>query len=578
MQVTSDEQEDEQFYRDTESIAFPKLDDHQLSLLEPLGKRQVLKRGDLVYKAGQRDLGLTVILRGELEAFEQRDGAEQILATGRERDFLGDVAMLQGTSALASARVTSPESEILYVPASELRRAFAELPGVSSTIVDALIMRRRRLRRDREFAGMRVLAFRNEREVHQLDDFLDKNHIPHRLIEFESEQGQALSKRLHLTTRDLPALITPAGAPLRRPSLREVAQVAGLLRPLAFENENEIEADLAIVGAGPAGLAAAVYAASEGLKTVVLESYAPGGQAGSSSLIENFFGFPTGISGGDLTWMAQLQAYRFGAKFSTPAQALSLNYNEGEEYRACLQVEACGAVLRAKSVLIATGADYRRLDAEGREKFEGVGVYYAATALEGQICRNETVIVAGSGNSAGQAAMFLSEGAAKVLLVIRGKDLSKMSTYLSRRVQAKNNIEILYHTQIRKLSGNKTLEQAELENTKTGEHIVVRTPAIFSMIGAVPCTEWLPPEIERDEKGFIKTGADVASAPAWKIKLQPTPLETSLPGIFAAGDVRSGSIKRCAAAVGEGGMAVAGIQLALARSDRVGRHSQANRE
>ena len=578
MQVTSDEQEDEQFYRDTESIAFPKLDDHQLSLLEPLGKRQVLKRGDLVYKAGQRDLGLTVILRGELEAFEQRDGAEQILATGRERDFLGDVAMLQGTSALASARVTSPESEILYVPASELRRAFAELPGVSSTIVDALIMRRRRLRRDREFAGMRVLAFSNEREGHQLDDFLDKNHIPHRLIEFESEQGQALSKRLHLTTRDLPTLITPAGAPLRRPSLREVAQVAGLLRPLAFENENEIEADLAIVGAGPAGLAAAVYAASEGLKTVVLESYAPGGQAGSSSLIENFFGFPTGISGGDLTWMAQLQAYRFGAKFSTPAQALSLNYNEGKEYRACLQVEACGAVLRAKSVLIATRADYRRLDAEGREKFEGVGVYYAATALEGQICRNETVIVAGSGNSAGQAAMFLSEGAAKVLLVIRGKDLSKMSTYLSRRVQAKNNIEILYHTQIRKLFGNKTLEEAELENTKTGEHTVVRTPAIFSMIGAVPCTEWLPPEIERDEKGFIKTGADVASAPAWKIKLQPTPLETSLPGIFAAGDVRSGSIKRCAAAVGEGGMAVAGIQLALARSDRVGRHSQANRE
>src|SRR5205807_9030921 len=184
-----------------------------------------------------------------------------ILATGRERDFLGDVAMLQGTSALASARVTSAESEILEVPASELRRAFAELPGVSSTIVNALIMRRRRLRRDREFAGMRVLASTNAREGHQLDDFLDKNHIPHRLIEFETEQGQALSKRLHLTVRDLHALITPAGAPLRRPSLREVAQVAGLLRLLAFENETEIKADLAIVGAGPAGLAAAVYAA-----------------------------------------------------------------------------------------------------------------------------------------------------------------------------------------------------------------------------------------------------------------------------------------------------------------------------
>src|SRR5437667_7230260 len=410
----ADEQEDEQFYRDTESVAFPKLDDQQLSLLEPLAKRRVLTRGELVFKAGQRDMGLTIVLRGEIEVFERRDGTEQILATARERDFIGDVAMLQGTSALATARVTSPESEILHVPAGELRRAFAELPGVSSTIVNALIMRRRRLRRDREFAGLRVLASSGAREGRQLDDFLDKNRIPHRLIEFESEQGQELSKRLHLTSRDLPALITAAGAPLRRPSLREVAQVAGLLRPLAFENENEIKCDLAVVGGGPAGLAAAVYAASEGLHTVVLESYAPGGQAGSSSLIENFFGFPTGISGGDLTWLAQLQAYRFGAKFSTPAQALSLNYNDGDEYRACLQVEGCGAVLRAKSVLIATGADYNRLNAEGREQFENMGVYYAATALEGQICRGQTVIVAGSGNSAGQAAMFLSDGGGKV--------------------------------------------------------------------------------------------------------------------------------------------------------------------
>jgi thioredoxin reductase (NADPH) len=567
LQVTADEQNDEQFYRDTESIAFPKLDDHQLSLLEPLSERRVLKRGDFVFKAGQRDLGLTIVLRGETEAFETRDGTEQILATARERDFVGDVAMLQGTSALASVRVISPEAEILHVPASELRRAFAELPGVSSTIVNALIMRRRRLRRDREFAGLRVLAASGAREGRQLDDFLDKNRIPHRLIEFESEQGQELSKRLHLTSRDLPALITAAGAPLRRPSLREVAQVAGLLRPLAFEDENEIKCDLAIVGAGPAGLAAAVYAASEGLHTVVLESYAPGGQAGSSSLIENFFGFPTGISGGDLTWLAQLQAYRFGAKFSTPAQALSLNYNGDDEYRACLQVEGCGAVLHAKCVLIATGADYRRLDAEGREQFENMGLYYAATAMEGQICRGETVIVAGSGNSAGQAAMFLSDGAAKVLLVIRGEDLSKMSSYLSRRVEAKDNIDILYHTQIRKMSGNKMLEEAELENTRTGERRVVRTPAIFSMIGAVPCTEWLPLEIERDEKGFIKTGSLVASALPWREnKRQPGPLETSLPNIFAAGDVRSGSVKRCAAAVGEGGMAVAGVQEALAAS------------
>jgi thioredoxin reductase (NADPH) len=454
------------------------------------------------------------------------------------------------------------------VPAGELRRALAEIPDVSKTIVDALIMRRRRISRDREFAGMRVLAQRDERLGRKLDDFLDKNRIPHRLVEFESEQGQALSERFHLTTRDLPVLITPAGARLRQPSLREVAREAGLLRSLTEEDETEVLCDLTIVGAGPAGLAAAVYAASEGLKTVVVEGYAPGGQAGSSSLIENFFGFPTGVSGGYLTWLAQLQAYRFGAKFSTPAAALSLQYHRDGEYRACLETEGCGVALRAKAVLIATGADYRRLEAEGREQFENIGVYYAATAMEGQLCRNETVVVAGSGNSAGQAAMFLSEGAAKVLLVVRGKDITnKMSDYLARRVQARENIEILYQTEIRKMSGGKKLEEIELENTQNGERRQVRTPAVFSMIGARPCTEWLPPEIERDDKGFIKTGTSVAGAPAWQSsKHQPGPLETSLPGIFAAGDVRSGSVKRCAAAVGEGGMAVAGVQMRLASS------------
>jgi thioredoxin reductase (NADPH) len=566
LHVISETKDDEQFYRDTESVAFAKLDDHQLALLEPLGQRSVAKRGDLVYKAGQRDIGLTVVLRGEIQVFERRDDTETELAVAHERDFIGDVAMLQGTSTLATARVTSDDAEILYVPAHELRRVLAELPRVSKPIMDALIMRRRRLRRYREFAGLRLLAAHGARDGHQLDDFLDKNHIPHRLIEFESEQGQALSNRLHLNTRDLPVLITPVGAPLRHPSLREVAQVAGLLRPLALQDETEILSDVTIVGAGPAGLGAAVYAASEGLKTVVLESYAPGGQAGSSSLIENFFGYPTGISGGDLTWLAQLQAYRFGAKFSTPAQALSLRYNSDGEYRACIDIEGCPAILRAKAVLIATGAEYGRLNAENRERFEGAGVYYAATALEGQLCRNETVIVVGSGNSAGQAAMYLSEGAKKVLLVIRGDDINKkMSEYLAVRVQAQQNIEILYRTEIRKMFGDQRLEQVELENTKTGERRTVKTPAVFSMIGARPCTEWLPPEIERDEKGFIKTGADVAEAPAWREnKRRPAPLETSLPGIFAAGDVRSGSVKRCAAAVGEGGMAVAGIHMSLA--------------
>ena len=555
---------DEQFYRDTESIAFPKLDDRQLALLEPLGKRRTVVHGEVLFKAGQRDVSMTVVLTGEIEAFEARDGREQILATAGPRDFMGDVAMLNGTSVLASVRGKAPESEILEVPAVELRRALSELPGVGEPIVNAFIMRRERLRRDREFAGLRVVSRDDSRDGHQLHDFLDKNHVPHRFITLESDTGRALCERLNIASRDLPVLILANGMPLRRPSLREVAQVAGLLRPLAEQTESEIMCDLAVIGAGPAGLAAAVCAASEGLKTVVLESYAPGGQAGSSSLIENFFGFPTGISGGDLTYRAQLQAYRFGAKFSTPSQALSLSFDEGA-HGASLHVEGCNATLRAKCVIIATGAEYRRIEAEGREDFEGAGVYYAATALEGQMCRGSTVVVAGGGNSAGQAAMFLSECAEKVVLVVRGDDLSKsMSSYLSRRVEAKENIELLLQTEIRKMTGGKRLEAVELENTKTGEHRTVRTPAVFSMIGAKPCASWLPPEIERDEKGFIKTGHTVSDSPAWKAAgRKPGNLETSRPGIFAAGDVRSGSVKRCAAAVGEGGMAVEGVHDAL---------------
>jgi thioredoxin reductase (NADPH) len=560
----TEEEIDEQFYQDTQSIAFPKLDDHQLSVLEPLGTRRKVRKGEFVFKAGQRDVGLSVILSGQLEVYEARDGQEQVLATMGPRDSLGDVSMLMGTAALANTRGVAEESEILEVPSARIRQALAELPGVAEPLVRAFMMRRKRLLRDREFGGLRIISSEGSRDGRMLDDFLYKNHIPHRYIELHSELGRTLCQRLRLVERDLPALITPTGVPMRRPSLREVSQVAGLLRPMANENQFEVTCDLAIVGAGPAGLGAAVYAASEGLKTVVLESFAPGGQAGSSSFIENFFGFPTGVSGADLTFGAQVQAYRFGAKFSMPAQALTLQPSDGE-YRGNLQVDGCQATLRAKCVIIATGAEYGRIEAERREDFEGFGVYYACTAREARLCGKSTAIVVGGGNSAGQAAMFLSESVEKVLLVIRGAGLSRtMSSYLSRRIETHNKIEILRHTEVRKMNGGKMLESVEIENTKTGERQTVQTCALFSMIGAKPCTSWLPPEIECDEKGFIKTGHAVAEAPAWKkIDRKPGALETSWPGIFAAGDVRSGSVKRCAAAVGEGGMAVEGVHDVL---------------
>jgi thioredoxin reductase (NADPH) len=556
--------DDEQFYRDTENIAHPRLTDQQLALLEQIGTRRLIRQGELVTRAGQRNLGLTAVLRGELEVFESRDGQELILANPGPREFIGDVAMLMGTAVLANSRGKAEESEVLQVPADRLRQALAELPGVGEPIVQAFIMRRKRIMRDREFAGLRILSPKDSRDGRELDDFLDKNHIPHRLVDFHNDEGRGLAERLHLASHDLPALITPNGMPLRHPSLREVARIAGLLKPLAADDDEEVSCDLAIIGAGPAGLAAAVYAASEGLRTVVLEGYAPGGQAGSSSLIENFFGFPTGISGGELAFRAQLQAYRFGAKFSTPAQALSLTLNRGE-HRATLRVEGCNCLLHAKCAIIATGVNYHRLDAEGRENFECAGLYYAATAREGRLCSGSTVVVVGGGNSAGQAAMFLSECAQKVLLVIRGDGLSKtMSTYLARRVAVKENIEILTNTEVRQMMGGKVLEAIELENTKTHERWMVQTPAVFSMIGAKPCTSWLPAEIELDDKGFIKTGSSIANLATWKAEERPPgPLETSWPGVFAAGDVRSGSVKRCAAAVGEGGMAVEGVHEVL---------------
>lgn len=557
-------EEDERFYRDTESIAFPVLADHQLAQLEKLGERRVCRSGEVLFPPGARDFPLALVISGELEVYDPRDGDELILANPGPRSFVGEVSMLNGTSSIAGLRGKADESEVVMIEAHVLRRALSALPGVGEKVVQAFIMRRKRLLRDPDFRGLRVVAHDECSLGHRIDDFLDKNRIPHHLISQDSAEGRALCGRLGVVEEDLPILVASDGTVYRNPGIAEIARVAGLLQPLATEGETEVRCDLAIVGAGPAGLAAAVNAASEGLRTVVLESFAPGGQAKSSSLIENFFGFPTGISGGDLTSQAQLQAYRFGAKFSTPSQALSLVPVEDED-AAEIRIDGCKALLRAKTVILATGAQYNRIDAEGRERFEGMGVFYAATAMEARLCKDSTVVVAGAGNSAGQAAMFLSEHAARVILAVRGGELAKsMSSYLSNRVEATDNVEIRYHTEVVKMIGGYRLEKVELENTRTGEHEVMDVSAVFSMIGARPCTDWLPPEIMLDERGFAKTGSAVADAPAWMhAQRHPFAFETSVPGVFAAGDVRSTSVKRCSAAVGEGSMAVENVHQML---------------
>jgi thioredoxin reductase (NADPH) len=327
-----------------------------------------------------------------------------------------------------------------------------------------------------------------------------------------------------------------------------LADALGVRRPL-----EQTLYDMVVVGAGPAGLAAAVYGASEGLRTLVVDSTSPGGQAGSSMRIENYLGFPTGLTGAELTDRAILQTNKFGARLSVPTLVTRLEFDNGYPI---VHLDG-GEAVTTKCLLVTTGAEYRRLNVEGFEQFEGAGVYYAATPNEGRLCQGAQVVVVGGGNSAGQAAVFLAQHARKVLLLIRGDDLYKnMSTYLVRRIEQTPNIDLLSNTTIRRMVDDSHLSCIEILNSRTGEERSVEITAVFSFIGAVPCTDWLPPEIERDDKGFVRTGSDLAQSPHGSARRYPYFLETSRPGVFAAGDVRSGSVKRVASAVGEGAMAV----------------------
>jgi thioredoxin reductase (NADPH) len=394
-----------------------------------------------------------------------------------------------------------------------------------------------------------VIGSRYSKDTFRVREFLAKNRIPFKWLDLESDPHvNELLRQFGVTEADTPLVAWGRNVLLRNPSNRELAEALGLRRPL-----DQTFYDLVVVGAGPAGLAAAVYGASEGLRTVVLERSAPGGQAGRSMRIENYLGFPTGISGSELAERALIQAHKFGASLPIATQATRVAF---DSLYSVVSLEGGEKVL-AKCLLVTTGADYRLLEVEGCEVFEGRGVYYAATPLEAQMCRGSDVIVVGGGNSAGQAAVFLASQVRKVYLVVRGDDLYQdMSSYLASRIEQTPNIEVLLASEVRRLSGDGHLTEVEIVNRRTGETRVIKTAALFSFIGATPRTDWLPPEIERDSKGFVLTGAAAANSSHWKLPRPPFLLETSRAGVFAAGDVRSGSIKRVASAVGEGAMAV----------------------
>jgi thioredoxin reductase (NADPH) len=430
-----------------------------------------------------------------------------------------------------------------------LAASSTEGDALSDIILQAFIARRQLLRQSADFTGLRVIGSRFSPDTFRVRDFLAKNRVLFTWVDVETDpQVDRLLKQFGVTESDTPVVACSTMLLMRNPSNRDLAERIGIRQPL-----EQAVYDLVVVGAGPAGLAAAVYGASEGLRTAVLERTAPGGQAGSSMRIENYLGFPTGLTGSELTDRAILQANKFGAQLSIATPVSSLMFDNTYPV---VRLEG-GETVTAKCLLIATGVDYRRLGVEGEETFQGRGVYYAATPTEAQMCRGAQVVLVGGGNSAGQGAVFLAAQASKVLLLIHGDDLSKtMSSYLIRRIEQIPNIEVLSNTTVRGMHGDGHLHSIEILNSKTGEERTVKTTALFTFIGAVPRTDWLPTEIERDSKGFIRTGAALAASPHWTSRRQPFLLETSRRGVFAAGDVRSDSVKRVASAVGEGAMAV----------------------
>ncbi|MEO8371220.1 MAG: FAD-dependent oxidoreductase [Candidatus Solibacter sp.] len=533
------------------SIAFPTLNEEQISKLATCTSAEPrrYRGGETLWATGELNINFYIVKSGEVEILDTTGDQPKRITMHHPGEFTGDISHLTGLPAIVTG-VANGDCEVYEISAASLRRVLNQCPTVSDIILQAFIARRQLLRESPDFTGLRVIGSRYSPDTFRVRDFLAKNRILFTWIDVETDPnvGQLL-KRFGVTEADTPVVSFAGMMLLRNPSNVQLAEAIGIRQPL----EDRLY-DLVVVGGGPAGLAAAVYGASEGLQTAVLEHTAPGGQAGSSMRIENYLGFPTGLTGSELAGRAILQANKFGVHLSVPSRVNQLAFENG--YTVVKMDD--GQSVTAKCLLIASGADYRRLDVEGCERFEGTGVYYAATVAEGQLCTGADVIVVGGGNSAGQAAVFLSQHARSVMILIRGDDLYKsMSSYLVHRIEQTPNIKLVCGTTIRRLQGDTHVHAAELVNHKTGEERTVPVQGVFSFIGADPRTAWLPEEIERDAKGFVRTGGDVAQSPAWKGRpVQPFLLETSRPGVFAAGDVRSGSVKRVASAVGEGSMAV----------------------
>ncbi len=537
------------------SVASPLLSASELADMATFGTERAIWAGDLLFRAGEASYDLFVLLEGEVQIVRP-DGADEIVvAEFGPSSLIGELTLLTGQRRFLTGRVSQP-GRVLVIAQAELRRLMSVRPALSETIFNALLARRESLRSGEGALAIRIVGSRYSSEAMSLRSFAEHSHLAHTWIDVEdAEDLDSFLAPMGLQAQDVPAVIT-ATETLRHPSPAIFAEHLGL----TFQPTPGYIFDLVVIGSGPAGLAAAVYGASEGLRTVSLDAVAIGGQAGASSRIENYAGFPNGISGEKLTGRTAIQAMRLGARLNSPCEVTGLR----SEASFHVVVLRDGSEVPTRAVIVASGARYRRLDVEDLERFEGAGVYYAATDLEARVCSGTPVLVIGGGNSAGQAAIYLAQSNCSVTIAIRQQDLTQsMSQYLIKRIDADPKIDLMTGVEVQALTGQDHLEGATLAHKQTGREHEVACAGLFCFIGARPATTWLRDSVLLDSDGFILTDRQLPG-PLGAEAARALPFETSRLGVFAAGDVRLGSMKRVAAAVGEGSSAVRSVHERLA--------------
>ncbi len=540
--------------------AFPKLTPAQLEKIKPYGKLRKVTAGEILGEPGDSNVPVFVVLSGSLSILQPVLAGFQLVVTHQAGGFSGEYMMISGQHAMARAQVAE-SGEFIEVPIDNFRAMIGRDAELSELFMRVFILRRLELIA-REVSNTVLMGSEHSPATLRLREFLSRNGQPYRYINLDNdERSQFMLDHFHVSVDDVPVVICNGEHVLRNPTTAQLTDCLGLNANV----DESLVRDLIVVGAGPAGLAAAVYAASEGLDVLVVEEAAPGGQAGSSSRIENYLGFPTGISGAELTGRALAQAQKFGANMMVARRAVRLHCDR-RPYQIGLDQ---GNRLSTRSIVLAAGAQYNKPPIKNLEKFEGVGVYYGATAMESQFCLDQEVTVIGGGNSAGQAAIFLSEKARKLYMLVRSSQLSDtMSRYLIRRIEENPRIELHYQTEILSADGADHLERVTWKDKKTGETSTHNVRHLFVMTGASPRTEWLRGCLALDKKGFVVTGHDLDRSTLqqseWPLSRPPQLLETSLPGVFAVGDIRAGNVKRVASAVGEGSIAIHLVHRALA--------------